>query len=404
MNKYIHSFTMKLANNGQIIKANSYIMKMAINKMDVQSYLEKMKEIQNYIIKYLDYGNNNQEETDNFIELINDFQIQEDKNEFKSFLRVLLNLSNEHRRYSGFFDKIFQILQFFIPQLTDCFTNKEIFNIFKENKRILLFLIEEQILRFNKYVASEIVRLKYYYYFYPEIKQINFYINDKKATEYEENLNDKFEENRRIGENNNNLCNLIRNDIIKEFIIYVNQTNLPIKTYRIQHSIFETNNFLINKKPTLIEYSAFFGSIQIFRYLHMNSVELTSSIWLYVIHGSNPQMIHFLEENHIEPYESFETCFIEAIKCHHNEIAQYLLDNFITKNDLFLEKLVFDSVKYYNFEFIQTDHLNQDRFNDLCENNNSYLVNLLISNGIVDINKKKIIICIINYTIQTLIN
>ena len=69
------------------------------------------------------------------------------------------------------------------------------------------------------------------------------------------------------------------------------------------------NSFLINKTPTLIEYSAFFGSIQIFRYLYQNRVEVFSTIWLYAIHGKNPEIIHFLEENNILPSDkSYQKC------------------------------------------------------------------------------------------------
>lgn len=49
-------------------------------------------------------------------------------------------------------------------------------------------------------------------------------------------------------------------------------------------SIFEANSYLIEKKTqTLIEYAAFFGSIQIIKYLHFNNVELDPSLWIYVI-------------------------------------------------------------------------------------------------------------------------
>ena len=51
------------------------------------------------------------------------------------------------------------------------------------------------------------------------------------------------------------------------------------------------------KKPTLIEYAAFNGSIQIFQYLKMNKVELNEELWSYAIHSGNAQIIHLLEEN-----------------------------------------------------------------------------------------------------------
>ena len=57
----------------------------------------------------------------------------------------------------------------------------------------------------------------YKFYFRPEIEEI---LNkDAKSTE----LPNKFYENRKIGENESELCELIRKDLIKEFIIFVNQ-------------------------------------------------------------------------------------------------------------------------------------------------------------------------------------
>ena len=40
----------------------------------------------------------------------------------------------------------------------------------------------------------------------------------------------------------------------------------------------------------------------------MNGVELTPSLLIYAIHGKNAEIIHLLEENHIEPEDNI---------CHH---------------------------------------------------------------------------------------
>ena len=74
-----------------------------------------------------------------------------------------------------------------------------------------------------------------------------------------------------------------------QFIVAYNCYSL---SRQITPSIFETNSFLIERKnTTLIEYSAFFGSIQIFKYLMMNEVELTESLWLYAVHSKNAELI-----------------------------------------------------------------------------------------------------------------
>ena len=122
---------------------------------------------------------------------------------------------------------------------------------------------------------------------------------------------------------------MIRQDSVEEFIKYVNQKNFLL-TSKVNRSIFETNTFLIENEPTLIEYAFFFGSIQIFQYLKTNNVDLSTSLWLYAIHSKNAEMIYFLETNSIQPPENtYETCIIEAIKCHHYDIAIYIKDNLL---------------------------------------------------------------------------
>ena len=89
-----------------------------------------------------------------------------------------------------------------------------------------------------------------------------------------------FEINRKIGVNESIICKFIRNDLIEEFIVHVNKTNIPLNS-TINQSIYEITQFLLDKTPTLIEYAAFFGSIQILQYLLFNGVELKPSIWLF---------------------------------------------------------------------------------------------------------------------------
>lgn len=80
---------------------------------------------------------------------------------------------------------------------------------------------------------------------------------------YEQNSLIYFDSKRRIGENESNICELIRNDSIDQFIEYANQSNFLLSS-TVPSSIFETNHFLLQNEPSLIEYAAFFGSIQFF--------------------------------------------------------------------------------------------------------------------------------------------
>ena len=127
---------------------------------------------------------------------------------------------------------------------------------------------------------------------------------------------------------------------------------------QIKQSIFETNSFLLQNEPTIIEYDAFFGSKKIFNNIHSNGIELTPSLWLYAIHGNNSEIIHLLEENHIEPTnKSYEICLKEAVKCHHNDIVNH----FIKHN--FDHHLIKYSFQYYNYLYFPNDIENKTFFN-----------------------------------------
>ena len=201
-------------------------------------------------------------------------------------------------------------------------------------------------------------------------------------------LPEDFELNRQNGENENIICQMIREDSVKEFITYINRTNFSLNN-KIKPSIYETHSFLINKKLSLIEYAAFFGSIQIFRYLFMNRVKQTSSLWNYVIHSNNPELIHFIEEKKVPLSNSYKELFIESIKCHHNDVANYFLNNFL-EDKLLAEKdnqLIAKYLKYFNFSFIQNNYVNEETFYYLCRYDYYILVGILLNDDIKIINK-----------------
>ena len=52
----------------------------------------------------------------------------------------------------------------------------------------------------------------------------------------------------------------------------------------------------------------------------MNEAELTPFLWQFAIHGKNADIIHLLEDLHVE-IESNDLLYNEAVKCHHNDIV-----------------------------------------------------------------------------------
>lgn len=89
-------------------------------------------------------------------------------------------------------------------------------------------------------------QFEYSHYLYGGIKE---YMdeNDRKKIEdeilqnYIEDI-ETFEKKCRIGENDSYLCSLIRQDLVVEYITYINENNLSLLT-KIKPSIYETNSF-----------------------------------------------------------------------------------------------------------------------------------------------------------------
>ena len=144
---------------------------------------------------------------------------------------------------------------------------------------------------------------------------------------------------------------------------------------------------MIENKPSLIEYSAFFGSIQIFKYLYLNGCNLTPSLWIYSIHGNDPEIISILEENKITPQdETFIECYNESIKCHHIDVTEYILKNFLeNKSDDDLIQIS-KSIKYYNFLYFPNELNSVYTFQQLCRYDYFNLVKYLLDKKEIDVN------------------
>ena len=167
-------------------------------------------------------------------------------------------------------------------------------------------------------------------------------------TEIEKELPEYFYQKRKKGENDGQICQMIQNDSIYDFVSFVNNKNYNLNS-SIKSSIYETNSFLIkNSETTLIEYAAFFGSIQIFKYLINNKVELTPKLWLCAIHSQNAEIIHILEENNVESHKDSLT---ESIKCHSNNFFGYIQDKYFTNENL--ADVSICNLKYYNFYLVE---------------------------------------------------
>lgn len=365
--------------------------------MNAQDYLEKMKSIQNNTLIFLEDDKNIEENYGNLKNSIDILGIN-NSNKLKSILRFVVKIGNNHHRKANFFSKIERIIGDLTKHIKKYLTKSEIFNIFKKNKRILLFLIENKIINidetiFDTFMERKYLIEKYPEYFLPEIlpfiekysKSNDRIIPERMIKYLDQNLPEDFMERRKLVDNNDEISKIIQSDSVKNFISYVKRNNFALNS-QINLTFYETNPILLRKrKLSLIEFATFYGSFNIFKYLISQDIELTPSLWILAIHGNDEGIIHLLEDKKVFP-EDWKMVYIESIKCHHNQIAFYIRNNYLQDDDCYDE-----IIKNYNFCLIQNQSVNiESFFYDFCKYDYFYVVNDLIKKKNIDINMEVI--------------
>lgn len=381
--------------------------------MSFEQLTKELKEIQESLLIFLEDESDGEEKYQDFLKVLRTSQITKSRQEIQLLLKLINQIGVNHRRNCNFIKKIEQVLEYLEDDIRKYFSNPEIFKIFEYNKRILLFLFELEIIIIDECIVSLITsdryeQLNYSEYFLPEIspfltkKFIDKYKNQNKILNYERFINkittdfpSDFKDKRREGERELELYRIIRKNEIDEFISLINKLNLPFRS-NIQKSIFETNIFLFRNSIEIIEYAAFFGSLDIVKYIHINGVDLEPNIWLYAIHSQNAELIKYLEDNNVpQPGNNYESILEESIKCHHNEISNYIIDNKIKEEELqhnidnnVYKNLYRYSFLYYNFFFFPSNMKNKYVLFYFCVSNYYLFVKLYLQQKNIDINTK----------------
>ena len=203
---------------------------------------------------------------------------------------------------------------------------------------------------------------------------------------------ENFDEKRMIGENDDYICELIRKDSIQEFVRLYFIKELTPKTL-IPLSIFETNQYLLDKDVTLLDYAAFQGSVRIFIFL-MNKAKAepetdlhdlksndqfdlgkyknkaTASLLQYAIHSNKQKITRIIEqEDYIANSDVaiLKQTFLDSIKFHHISVSDYICNYFLQDfDDEFKKKVLFLSLKYSNYHLIDFDSIRDNEFILFC--------------------------------------
>ncbi|KAK8871951.1 hypothetical protein M9Y10_007697 [Tritrichomonas musculus] len=293
----------------------------------------------------------------NVTEYLDNEQIRENKEKLFIFINILSAISANHKISDDFINKIEQIIKYLQLDIKKFNSDLEIYQTFKKSKRILLFLFDQKILTPNSQVFADIRRsTDMLQYFYPEFESFILEMENPPSCIVKK-------EERECGDNSDMLCEIIRQDSVKDFSIFINENNVSL-SYEIDGTIYETNSFLSNKKVTMIEYAAFQGSTNIFKYLMTMKVTMDPSILLYAIHSNNDEFVDFILQNVVKiDQKTSDLCLLESIKCHHIQIMEFFKEhhfqddgkinlprqclknyNFILLNDILSEMKCYDDI------------------------------------------------------------
>ena len=122
--------------------------------MKYQRYIQDFKSLYEDLLSFID-DNECNDAFPTISQKINDMGIKSDKIELEHFLRIVVSISNNHHRTNNFFNKIEQILDLLETQIKQTFSNLNLFNFFKKNKQILLFLFEKEIITLDDNIIEK---------------------------------------------------------------------------------------------------------------------------------------------------------------------------------------------------------------------------------------------------------
>ena len=285
-------------------------------------------------------------------------------------------------------------------EIKNFFTSNELCNKLFKNNFLRLKLYEAQLISFTTIIELCNESNRAFLFFLPEIRVRNKYMFRKKLRwSYhlkQEVLRINIENHkylRQFGyDSSNKIYCTIRNDDIDQFQILYSQFNidlsslaklkiiskptfhfnnnnsplinspniednqLPENNFRygfydpnypeqslILSEEYEVSDFLRESQPSLIELAAFFGSINIFKFLWTSGANLTVSLAKYAIAGGNIDIIKIIEScekvfpfthlssnlgNNDNNYFLFCDLIETAIQFYQNEIVTYLIDNY----------------------------------------------------------------------------
>lgn len=317
---------------------------MIKQKIEVNDEFDEIIELQEKLFKIIE---SNMKEEEDIDEIRQNYLT--DRIYFSQLLKTLAAII---RARPLLLSNVIDFISSISEQIKQFFTTSEIIFYFSFNLSAIYHLLSIQLITFEDLMNESIYRsINFFVFFIPEIEtNDNFYYSNTFNNSYymkifrQNNNNESIEKKRKSGMNETRLARIIATDDVEALQSMISKENMDLN-YQIQKSDFETNEFLkkLKTRITMIEYSAFLGSVTIFKFLLLSGAYLHPFIAELATAGGNADIIHMLEQHHIKFNQS---CLGASIVCHRNELFEYIHSNYdvhFTSHHLLL------SVKFYNF-------------------------------------------------------
>ncbi|KAK8889695.1 hypothetical protein M9Y10_034448 [Tritrichomonas musculus] len=359
----------------------------------IEESLNLLVEIQNQFIEIIgELQQNEREQKYNlFVNSFENSEILEQSSKLYLFLQYLGNIINFHYEKNSFLDLISKFIQHFSENIKNLLNQNQLVKIAVKSRLLLIILLEQQILD-KKFLIQRIVHINshskerntLFEYLSPEFDEYE----DSYKSQFEDELvyshyllrkevlegdnSDTYKGNeeeeidsykilnidlneyikcRKEGENQETLCQNIRDDDIDSFVSLFEKTQTNINK-RTNSFLYDSNQYPSekNEPPSFFEYAAYKGSLEIFRHLLLRNAKFSKQMWFYAIHGGNNDIIHDVEEK-LKVECNYKAAFEYAIQCHQNYIADYIYQTYL--NPSVLIDGIFKSISSYNFSYFQ---------------------------------------------------
>lgn len=265
----------------------------------------------------------------------------------------------------SYYDKYEKLIEELLPYIKQFFTSDEIY-YFSILNQIKLFFYQKGLITIDTIIQKSKIFKSVSYLFAYEIYQerneefIKFFGSKEfffKEVGY--STFESFLEFRKAWTNDNPVSVSIRADDADKLQELIAKTNLNYD-YQIPYSIYEDLSCFFKKKnmPSMIDYAAFYGSVNVFKYLMMNNSKITQKTMEYAVYGGCYEIIHILENTNCPNSSALEA----SIRVHNNELYDYFINTVGLKHD---SKTIIRTVINYNIKVFKEILSDEDSFNNL---------------------------------------